>query len=239
MSAILHRTLHPETKILDAKEGLVEYIASDESIDAHREIIRAAGWRFNRVQKNFPFTDSHEYNTIERQLGEVVDWRVSKKTGQLFETVRWAKNVEENRLAVLGWKMTEAGFLKAVSVGFYPTKVMAPWNDASGFQLQVEELGLPKNHKVERIFVEQEQIELSAVVIGANPNAVAKSYKAGALSDQDLESLAEIASYRIVMDQFTEPQQQASTSRPAMVEALKRLERERFLRQYQRTIERL
>jgi hypothetical protein len=40
------------------------------------------------------------------------------------------------------------------------------------------------------IYVRQQQIELSACVIGANPNALAKSYKAGVLSDADIELIS-------------------------------------------------
>ena len=40
------------------------------------------------------------------------------------------------------------------------------------------------------LFRSHEQIELSQCVIGANPNALAKAYKAGALSDEDLDNLS-------------------------------------------------
>jgi hypothetical protein len=182
----LRRTLHPETRVLDAKTGLVEYVASDETIDSYREIIRAAGWRFNHFARNAPFVDSHEYQTVEKLLGRVVDFKVAGK--QLVETVQWAVDVAENKLAQLGWKMTEAGYLKAVSVGFWPTKLLTA--AAKSFAGQLKELGLPVDAPVRTIYTEQEQIELSAVVIGANPNALAKSYKAGVLSDADLETLS-------------------------------------------------
>lgn len=181
----LRRTIHPETRILDARTGLVEYVASDETLDSYREIIRAAGWRFTNFAKNAPFVDSHDYNTIEKQLGRVVDFRVTGK--QLIETVQWAVDVPENKLAQLGWKMTAAGYLKSVSVGFWPTKTVTANGDAKAFVAQLRELGLASDSPVRTIYLEQEQVELSAVVIGANPNALAKSYKAGVITDSDLE----------------------------------------------------
>jgi hypothetical protein len=184
----IRRTLHPETRVLDAKTGLVEYIASDETIDSYREVIRADGWRFNHFQKNAPFVDSHEYGTVEKLLGKVMDFKVVGK--QLVETVKWAVDVAENSLAQLGWKMTEAGYLKAVSVGFWPTKTITANSGGKSFAAALQDLGLPADAPVRAIYTEQEQIELSAVVIGANPNALAKSYKAGLLTDADLEQLS-------------------------------------------------
>lgn len=188
----LRRTIHPETRVLDAKTGLVEYIASDESLDSYREVIRADGWRFNNFSKNAPFVDSHDYSTIEKQLGAVLDFAVVGR--KLVETVQWAKDVAANKLAQLGWAMTEAGFLKAVSVGFMPVKTASRWDqNQNDYNAQLADLGLDKAddaRKPRTIYLEQEQIELSAVIIGANPNALAKSYKAGLLTDADLEMLS-------------------------------------------------
>jgi hypothetical protein len=179
---VLRRTIHPEVRVMDSNSGLVEYIASDESIDSYNEVIKADGWRFDRFKKNAPFVDSHDYSSIEKQVGKVVDFRV--RGSRLVETVQWAKDIPENRLAQIGWKMTEAGFLKAVSVGFVATASVGP-ND-SGYTSLLAEMGLTYDQKVRRIFTEQQQVELSAVIIPANPNAVAKAYKAELLTDSDL-----------------------------------------------------
>lgn len=187
-AAFLRRTIHPVTKILDAAKGIVEYVASDETLDSYHEIIRADGWRFTNFKKNAPFVDSHDYSTIKNLVGEVLDFKVAG--GQLVETVRWAKDVAGNTLAKLGWDMTEAGFLKAVSVGFWPTKFVTSV-DGKEYQKQLTELGLEPDTHVRTIFTEQEQVELSAVIIGANPNALAKAYKAGLVSDDLLESISQ------------------------------------------------
>ncbi|HEY3853504.1 MAG TPA: hypothetical protein VGO67_03820 [Verrucomicrobiae bacterium] len=67
-------------------------------------------------QKNAPFVDSHNYTSIDCLLGKVVDFRV--KNRQLIETVKWAIDVPSNVLAIKGFAMMQAGYLKAVSVGF-------------------------------------------------------------------------------------------------------------------------
>jgi hypothetical protein len=184
----LIRTIHPEIKVIDAKTGLVEYVASDESIDSYREVIRADGWRFNRFAKNAPFVDSHDYCTLEKLLGKVVDMQIVG--GKLVETVQWAIDVAENKLAQLGWKMTQGGYLKAVSVGFIPTRMVSPWENAGAFNSELTKLGLKPADGIRAIYLEQEQIELSACIIGANPNALAKSYKAGVIDDADLDLIS-------------------------------------------------
>ena len=183
----LHRSMTVVPRILSEADGLVEYVASDESLDSYSEIVSAKGWKFSRFAKNAPFVDSHDYWSIDKLLGVVESARVEGRA--LIERVRWAKDVEENHLARLGWKMTVGGFLKAVSVGFYPTK----WarNGGDGFNAACTEIGVkPEDAKnIRAIYLEQEQIELSACIIGANPNALAKSFTEGCIGDADLASV--------------------------------------------------
>ena len=190
--SMLKRVLHPEVRVLDAKTGLVEYVASDETVDSYREVIRASGWRFSRFARNAPFVDSHNYDCLDKLVGRVVDFKVAGS--RLVETVQWAIDVAENKLAQLGWRMTEAGYLKAVSVGFFPLRVLTPWdNGADGltaWQQQLAELGLSQQDGPRAIYVEQEQVELSACIIGANANALARSYKAGLMDDEMLEMIS-------------------------------------------------
>lgn len=232
----IRRTIHPETKVLDEKEGLVEYVASDETLDHYREVVKADGWRFNHFKKNAPFANSHRYDSIDDQLGKVVDFRVSK--GKLIETVKWAIDVEENKLAQLGFKMTQAGYLKAVSVGFYPIKFVSRFStgrDFDAFKESVEGLGLNMEDPPDRIFLEHEQIELSAVVLGANPNAlarIAKAYKAEILSDSDIESLS---AYQFAHDETVESVLKAQ----ADAAAAEHRRRERFLTELEQQLKRL
>jgi len=203
------RTLNPEIRVVDEKAGTIEYIASDESLDADREVVRLSGWRFDRFQKNAPFVDSHKYGSIDAVLGKVLDARL--ENNRLIETAQWAIDVPENILAQRGFAMTKAGYLKAVSVGFDPIKILTSlartewpdiWQGASilstgtrdGKRLwtdQLQQLGLASSdNKPVSIVLEQQQLELSACVVGANPNAIAKAYKAGILCDADLDLIS-------------------------------------------------
>ncbi len=187
------REISTEVRIVDEKRGIVDYVASDETVDSYGDIIRAKGWRFNLFKKNAPFVDSHNYGSIAQLLGQVVDFRVQGK--QLIERVQWAVDVDSNELARIGWQMTVAGFLKAVSVGFVPL-IWASRHSADRdiWDSQLNDLGLDeKTAPRGYIFIEQEQIELSACVIGANPNALAKAYKADVVSEGDLDAIARIS----------------------------------------------
>jgi hypothetical protein len=184
----ISRTIAPAIKVLDAAKGLVEYIASDETLDSYQEIIRVAGWKFDaRFTSNPVFVDSHSYWGIRDVLGRVVEWRL--EGDKLIEVVQWAIDVEENALARLGFAMTAKGYLKAVSVGFMPTiKVYRNDDDFTRVANEMK-LSTEARDKVRCIFYEQQQIELSACVIGANPSALAKAYDDGAVDGEMLRGV--------------------------------------------------
>jgi len=183
----LRRVIHPEIKFVDKTKGIVEYIASDETVDSYREIVKADGWVFDLFKKNAPFVDSHDYSSIDKQVGKVLDFNVTNK--QLVETVQWAIDVAENKLAQLGWKMTEGGYLKAVSVGFFPVTMINRWDqDTTTFNSLCLQAGADPNI-VRTIYTKQRQIELSSCIIGANPNALAKALKDQCVTETDLLSL--------------------------------------------------
>jgi hypothetical protein len=189
MKQKLTREIHPEIRIIDADAGIVDYIASDETLDCYNEIIQAAGWRFDLFQKNAPFVDSHDYSSITKLLGKVVSFGVQGK--QLVERVQYS--LQPDTLAQWAFAMVRDGFLKAVSVGFFPVRMVSKWDPSKAdFLAAVSALGLSAElaAQVNAIYLEQQQIELSQCVIGANPNALAKAYKAGCLSEKDIDNFA-------------------------------------------------
>jgi hypothetical protein len=181
MSETLRRTLTPEIRILSEAEGLVRYIASDETVDCYAEVVRAKGWKFDRFAKNAPFVDSHCYYEIEKLLGRVVSFEV--KGGQLIEEVKWAVDVPEQKLAHLGFALTKGGYLKAVSVGFTSLKRAYAGTPEFAEAVKSMKMDAEKVAQVRCIHLEQDQLELSACIIGANPNALAKAFKAGGVPE--------------------------------------------------------
>jgi hypothetical protein len=185
--AMLRRELHPQIRVLDADAGLVEYVASNETIDCYREVVMADGWKFDRFQKNAPFVDSHSYDSIDNLLGKVISFSV--KGGQLIEVVKWAIDVPQNALALKGFAMTAAGYLRAVSVGFLPEKIISRFDsDPGDYNDALEKLDLGDDlaESIRCIYVSQQQTELSACILGANPDALARAYSDNLLEDADL-----------------------------------------------------
>ena len=226
----LCREIHPVIKVIDEKLGLVEYVASDESIDSYGEIVRAGGADFSRFKKNAPFVDSHDYSSIARCLGKVVDYTV--KNNSVVETVQWALGVSQNEgLADWGFKMTAAGYLKAVSIGFLPTRYATKWDsNPSAYQEALEDIEMPQGASVNVVYLAWQQLELSACCIGANMNAVAKAYKAGIINDAALEKISA---------EHAKRETASFTDSPDAVLLARRRAQERFLLEMQMTINQL
>jgi hypothetical protein len=181
-------TFAAETKVLSAGERTCEFVASDQTVDSYGEIVRAAGWKFDRFAKNAPFVDSHNYSSVACLLGNVSAWRIAGD--KLIEAVKFVPE-GASQLADFAWKMAVAGFLRAVSVGFMPLRVRSRWRDQADFTEAVKEMKLSGevSAKLNCIHWEQDQTELSSVLIGANPSAVALAHKSGAVADADLASI--------------------------------------------------
>jgi len=183
----LRRQIHTEARVLDERTGHVRYLASAESVDSYNEVIRVRGWRFDLMREKMPLVNSHRYGSIEDELGSLSSWQLTAE-GLVVDAL-WAVEVKENRLAQLGFQMIKAGHGGRCSVGFVPEEVIRP-TDASRYNQQLAELKLPKTARPSAIYDGQQLIELSAVVLGANYDAIALSFKSGAINESDLEYLS-------------------------------------------------
>ncbi|HTJ77947.1 MAG TPA: hypothetical protein VL357_03050 [Rariglobus sp.] len=181
-------------RVLSEADGTIEFTASDETLDCYGEIVRVNGWRFTNFTKNSPFVNSHDYSCITQLLGKVTDWRTGMSADnkpELVETVKYIR--DEGSLGAMAFKLVRDGFLKAVSVGFVPVSMCSKWDGNSApFLAQIAELKLDPQQaaQLRAVYLAQEQIELSQCIIGANPSALAKAYKAGCLAEGELEKLS-------------------------------------------------
>jgi HK97 family phage prohead protease len=159
----LRALLHPEIKATSGTAApQIDFLASDETVDRYNEVITATGLNLDNYAKNPVFQNSHQYGDIIYTLGKSVAHEV--RGGRLFQRIEFA--VDVNPVAKIAYELYRGGFLRAVSVGFIPQE----WEEGrpgDGFR---------------RKFVSQELLELSAVSIPANPNALALGLKSGALS---------------------------------------------------------
>jgi len=146
--------------------------ASDETLDRYQEIIVASGWKLENYRRNPVIQNAHQYGDIIFTIGQALNTWVSGQA--LLQTWRFASR--ENPFAKIARDLYRGGYLRAASVGFVPLK----WENGgekAGFQ---------------RKYTEQELLEVSAVGIPANPNAVALAVRQGAVEKSDLRELAQV-----------------------------------------------
>ena len=208
----------PLHRALDENKGIIEYIASDETVDSYKEVIRASAWRFNLFKRNPAFFANHDYQA-EKCIGKVLEYSV--KSGRLVEVVQYALGVD-NKLAESIYKMVKGGFMPACSVGFWPVKRHFPGESEHTKQLQ--ELGLKADAGVQAIYTEVEQIELSAVGVGANSNAVVQARAAGCLTDTDIETISAETAERETASYTTNPADVLLAQRQAQEAQWQRIE---------------
>jgi hypothetical protein len=185
--ARLRRQIHPVIEPVKGTAPLIDFIASDETLDRYGEIIVASGWRLENYRKNPIVQNAHQYGDILFTIGKALVTEV--RGGRLFQRVEFATEV--NPMARIAYGLYKGRFLNAVSVGFVPLR----W-----------ETGGPKSG-FQRKFIEQELLEVSAVAIPANPNALQLALRQGAVDRSDLHELAQLLA--VLVRRFTP----AATSR--------------------------
>jgi HK97 family phage prohead protease len=151
---------------------LLDFVASDATLDRAREIISPDGWRLENFRRNPVFQNAHHYDNILFTLGRATE--VDVRGGRLWLRVQFAAHI--NPLARMAYELYRGGFLRAVSVGFIPLR----WENGN------------ERTPWRRRFLEQELIEVSAVPVPANPNALALAAKAGAITFADVRALHEL-----------------------------------------------
>src|SRR5438445_956114 len=155
----------------DTPEPVLDFIASDESVDRYNEVIKLDGWDLANYKRNPVVVDSHDYSSVSKILGRSTEVAVSM--GKLVNRVKFAT---DNPLGAMAYKLAKGGFIKSESVGFIPTE----WTYGD------ESAGEPY-----RIFTKQELIEISLVAVPANPAAtMVLALKSGVLEKTDLQELA-------------------------------------------------
>lgn len=154
------------------KLPIVDFTASDATLDRHDEVVLAAGWKLDNYKKNPVFQNSHNYGDVMFTLGKALITEV--RGSALFQRILFA--VDINPIAKIVYDMYRQKFLNAVSVGFSPIR----WETGS------------EQTSYRRKYLEQELLETSAVSIPANPNALGNAMKAGAVDKSDVRELADL-----------------------------------------------
>ncbi len=181
-----------------ASPATLDFVASTATLDRYHEVIEPGGWRLEAYRKNPVFQNAHNYGDILFTLGRalVTEVRAVGDCQALCQRVEFATEV--NPVARIAYGLYKGGFLNAVSVGFIPLR----WEDAGKGVEGAQSPPAPR-----RRYLEQELLEVSAVAIPANPDALALGVKSGAVSKGDVRETLEL--FRAVvgvsgMDEATE-----------------------------------
>ncbi len=155
---------------------IIDFLASSQALDRCDEMIHPAGWRLDNYRRNPVFQNAHQYGDIIFTLGKALLTEVREVGGRpaLFQRVEFA--VEVNPMARIAYGLYRGKFLNAVSVGFIPIR----WENG----------GADAGYR--RRYLEQELLEVSAVGIPANPEALQLGLRAGAIQKSDLHDLLEL-----------------------------------------------
>lgn len=177
-----------------APAATLDFVASTATLDRYHEVIEPAGWRLDTYRRNPVFQNAHNYGDILFTLGKAVSTEVRTLSGgpALCQRIEFATEV--NPVARIAYGLYRGGFLNAVSVGFIPLR----WEDPPspcGFGAAGggnEAKGTEGRGKPRRRYLEQELLEVSAVAIPANPDALVLGLKSGAIGKADLQEAAEL-----------------------------------------------
>jgi HK97 family phage prohead protease len=151
-----------EVEVLVPREAgvtgaVLDFVASDATCDRYQEVIEPSGWELANYRRNPVFLNAHEGGDVGAVIGRALWTKVVH--GKLVQRIEFAVNA--NPLAKVAYDLYTGGFLRAVSVGFIPLL----WED-----------GKPED-PWRRRYLKQELVEVSAVGVPANPNALMKPVK--------------------------------------------------------------
>ena len=180
----LRTTLQVEVReagAADSAPATLDFIASTATLDRYHEVIEPGGWRLDSYRSNPVFQNAHNYGDILFTLGKalVTEVRSIGERQALCQRIQFA--VDVNPVARIAYGLYKGGFLNAVSVGFIPLR----WEDGASPAAQAAPA--PR-----RRYLEQELLEVSAVAIPANPDALALGVKSGAVEKADLQATLEL-----------------------------------------------
>lgn len=128
------------------KEGdLIEFIASDETLDRHGEKVPIDAWDLKNYKKNPVLLINHDYR-VQNIVGKAKNLRVEGKK-LIFEPVFH----ELTDLAKEVTGMVKDGFLNTVSVGFLPHWPETKGSNVINELLEISFVPVPANPMAQRI----------------------------------------------------------------------------------------
>ena len=152
----------------------LEIAGSTEDVDRMGDVIKANGWQLAPFKKNPVFMWAHDYS--QPPIGRATKVWIDKESKRLMFNIEFADK-ETYEFADTIYKLYKGGFLHATSVGFIPL-------DWEG---KTEEEPNPKWEG--NIYKKQELLELSAVPVPANAEALVNARESGLITVKEFNAM--------------------------------------------------
>lgn len=220
----VHLRSSTHVRRVSKEDRTIEHVASDETPDRAGDIIRVKGWSFDSFQRNPQLLAEH--NSFGLPLGVVVEVRKTRMGGEpkLLTTSRLHDDDKLDEQHRIRARLMLDGDLPAVSVGFIPGKTLRPQSDEDRKTLGLGQYGV--------VYESADLLELSAVTIPANPNALMRSLDALVKSGECSESLARevarewqpatrtVVPVAKVFDDLSDPDADADADEPSQLDSI-------------------
>lgn len=154
--------------VKELEDRVLEFIGSNEAMDRDGEVISSSGWDLKAFKKNPVFLWAHDYR--QPPIGKAI--RVGAEDGSLKFQIKFADR-ETYEFADTIYRLYKGGFLHATSVGFIPQE----WVDGK------------ESEGPRRTYKKQELLELSAVPVPSNPEALSLAVGKGVITGAELEAI--------------------------------------------------
>jgi len=133
----------------DTNHSLTVYVSTSD-IDRDKEMIMPTAWKTENFAKNPVIVNSHNYDSVMNIIGRAVDFGTDSKG--LWMTIKYLVS-QGNPDADWAYVLAKEG-MASFSVGF------------------IENKSIPGEGEVKKVYTDIELLEVSQVVVPANPSAV-------------------------------------------------------------------
>ena len=168
-----------------AEDRVLEIVGTDETPDRYNSILTADGWETERYERNPVFLWCHD--DTSPPIGLTLKIERSEVAGRkgLSFLVLFA-DAETSPLADKIFRLYKGGFLNATSVGFWPHEAREIDTEDEARELNLAWPFLTSPNFPPIVYERQELLELSAVPVPGNPNAlVQRAVSRGALRPEE------------------------------------------------------
>jgi len=174
------KVFRAEIKSVDTKNKTVEAVVSSQTTDRMKEVVLASAWkkRLSNYLNHPVLLSSHNYSDLSSQIGVAEEVKI--KGDKLIAKFRYFVG-EGNPEADWAFKLASKG-IAAYSVGFIPYQYTTDEAEIKKLLGSTDKSDMPN-----LVYKDVELLEISQVLVPANPSALLLSYKS--VSDPVVESI--------------------------------------------------